>query len=513
MKPTGLNEGATLLDASMYEAARQARDPRYDGRFFVGVITTGIYCRPVCPVRVPKQENVRLYRSAASAAKAGFRPCLRCRPESSPGTPAWSGGEWKVAQALTLIEAGFLDDKPLAELADSLGVGGRQLGRLFQQHLGAAPSDVAQTRRLHFAKKLIDETALPLTEVCFAAGFGSVRRFNSVLKQTYGCSPSELRKRGRGIRSQSGLSALAAAPITLQLSYRPPYDWQALLAFLAYRAIPGVESVGENYYARSFKLLAEHASGCAEGHFIACFDNQAPSVELRVWINNTAVLHRVVERVKAILDLRADSAAIENALVPSPQLAGLCSRFPGTRVPGCWSGFEVTVRAILGQQVSVKAASTLAARVAARFGESYNSGMPEITFLFPEPAALIDESLDGLGIVQTRIAAIKEVASRLAEGRLNFHQTTQLDEFIAQLCEVKGIGEWTANYVAMRALGDPDAFPHSDLILLRAAAEQGETLTPKQLLQRSEAWRPWRAYAVLLLWRGYAQEIDSQKSN
>lgn len=508
MKPIELEEGATLLDASIYEAARQARDPRYDGRFFVGVLTTGIYCRPVCPVRVPKQENVRLYRSAASAAKAGFRPCLRCRPESSPGTPAWSSGEWKVTQALSLIEAGFLDDKPLVELAARLRIGERQLGRLFQEHLGAAPSEVAQTRRLHFAKKLIDETALPLTEVCFAAGFASVRRFNAVVKQTYGCSPSQLRKRIRVKRRPVKTPALLGVPIALQLSYRPPLDWQALLAFLDYRAIPGVECVGDDFYARSFQLSAGQTQRQAKGHFVARFDTKAPRVELRVWIDNTAELHRVVARVKAILDLRADSTAIERDLTASPRVSALCERFPGTRVPGCWSGFEVAVRAILGQQVSVRAASTLVARVAARFGSHYDSGMEGIDFIFPEPVEIVAQSLDGLGIVQTRIAAIQEIAQRLIDGRLDFSHVGLLEEFVAKLCEVKGIGEWTANYVAMRALGDPDAFPHSDLILLRAAAEQGEVLTPKKLLDRASAWRPWRAYAVMLLWRSYAQKAD-----
>lgn len=501
MKLRELDQDATLLDASLYEAARQARDPRYDGRFFVGVLTTGIYCRPVCPVRVPKQKNVRLYRSAASAAKAGFRPCLRCRPESSPGTPAWSGGQWKVTQALSLIEAGFLDDKPLTELAARLGIGERQLGRLFQQHLGAAPSEVAQTRRLHFAKKLIDETALPLTEVCFAAGYASVRRFNAVVKQTYRCSPSQLRKRAPAKRP---LSTTPTAPIVLQLHYRPPFDWRALLAFLDYRAIPGVECVGDDFYARSFRFPASQA----KGHFLVRFDATAPRVELQVWIDNTAELHRVVERVKAILDLRADSDAIEQDLLASPQLAVLCERFPGTRVPGCWSGFEVAVRAVLGQQVSVKAASTLVARVAERFGAPYESGMEGIRFVFPEPAELAAQSLDGLGIVQTRIAAIQEIAQRLTDGRLNFSHDRLLEEFVAQLCEIKGIGEWTANYVAMRALGDPDAFPHSDLILLRAAAEPGEVLTPKALRYRAQAWRPWRAYAVMLLWRSYAQKNE-----
>lgn len=532
MRPQPLAEGATLLDSSVYEQARQTRDARYDGRFFVGVVTTGIYCRPVCPVRVPKQENVRLYRSAASAASAGFRPCLRCRPESSPGTPAWSSGSWKVTRALELIERGFLDEATLAALAAQLAIGERQLGRLFQEHVGAAPSEVAQTRRLHFAKKLIDETTLPLTEVCFAAGFGSVRRFNAVVKDTYNKSPRELRLASSrsalsASRSDSSANSVtnsvntagqrsAGVPITLKLSYRPPFDWRALLAFLAYRAIPGVESVGEQSYARSFRLFAETESvqlardyqhePVARGHFIAHFCPASPFVTLTVWIDNTAALQRVVERVRAIFDLRADSAAIDAALAKDPQLAPLVSAFAGTRVPGCWSGFEVAVRAILGQQVTVKAASTLVARVAQRHGTSYDCDTPGIDYFFPEPARLARASLDGLGIVQARVQAITEVAQRVVSGSIKLTPSASLTDFVKSFCEIKGIGEWTAHYVAMRALSDPNAFPHSDLILLRAAAGEGAALKPKQLLQRAAAWQPWRAYTVLLLWRSYADK-------
>ena len=363
MKPLQLADGATLLDSAVYESARQARDPRYDGRFFIGVLTTGIYCRPICPVRIPKQENIQLYRSAAAAATAGFRPCLRCRPESSPGTPAWTGGSWKVTRALEMIERGFLDVSTLSALAAKLFIGERQLGRLFQQHLGAAPSEVAQTRRLHFAKKLIDETDLPLTTLCFAAGFGSVRRFNSALKQTYGKSPRELRarrltrtNRERVSKGSKGSIGSAVGAIVLTLSYRPPFDWTALLSFLAYRAIPGVEQVTESSYARSFRVINDEGKVDAQGHFIAQFSTDANTVSLSVWIDNKAGLQRVVERVRAILDLRADSEIIDSTLTADPRLAKLVARYPGTRVPGCWSGFEVALRAILGQQVTVKAA-------------------------------------------------------------------------------------------------------------------------------------------------------------
>ena len=520
MKPLQLVDGATLLDSAVYESARQARDPRYDGRFFIGVLTTGIYCRPICPVRIPKQENIQLYRSAAAAATAGFRPCLRCRPESSPGTPAWTGGSWKVTRALEMIERGFLDVSTLSALAAKLFIGERQLGRLFQQHLGAAPSEVAQTRRLHFAKKLIDETDLPLTTLCFAAGFGSVRRFNAVLKQTYGKSPRELRARRltrtnrervsegsegseRSIGS-IGSTESAVGAIVLTLSYRPPFDWTALLSFLAYRAIPGVEQVTESSYARSFRVINDEGKVDAQGHFIAQFSTDANTVSLSVWIDNKAGLQRVVERVRAILDLRADSEIIDSTLTADPRLAKLVARYPGTRVPGCWSGFEVALRAILGQQVTVKAASTLVSRLAMRHGEAYDCDQEGIDYFFPEAEAIAIADLEGLGIVRARVAAITDVARRIVAGELDIGPNASLEAFVRAFCEIKGIGEWTAHYVAMRALADPNAFPHSDLILLRAAADTDETLTPRMLKARAEPWQPWRAYAVLLLWRGYA---------
>ena len=520
MKPLQLADGATLLDSAVYESARQARDPRYDGRFFIGVLTTGIYCRPICPVRIPKQDNIQLYRSAAAAATAGFRPCLRCRPESSPGTPAWTGGSWKVTRALEMIERGFLDVSTLSALAAKLFIGERQLGRLFQQHLGAAPSKVAQTRRLHFAKKLIDETDLPLTTLCFAAGFGSVRRFNAVFKQTYGKSPRELRARrltrtnrekvskgsewSKGSKGSKVSIGSAVGAIVLTLSYRPPFDWTALLSFLAYRAIPGVEQVTESSYARSFRVINDEGKVDAQGHFIAHFSTDANTVSLSVWIDNNAGLQRVVERVRAILDLRADSEIIDSTLTADPRLTKLVARYPGTRVPGCWSGFEVALRAILGQQVTVKAASTLVSRLAMRHGEAYDCDQEGIDYFFPEAEAIAIADLEGLGIVRARVAAIADVARRIVAGELDIGPNASLEAFVRAFCEIKGIGEWTAHYVAMRALADPNAFPHSDLILLRAAADTDETLTPRMLKARAEPWQPWRAYAVLLLWRGYA---------
>lgn len=490
-----------LLNPDDFEDARQSRDPRFDGRFFVGVLTTGIYCRPVCPVRIPRKENVQLYPSAAAAAAAGFRPCLRCRPEASPGTPAWSGSSWKVSRALQLIDRGFLDAGSVDELAAQLDVGPRQLSRLFQSHLGASPVEVAQTRRLHFAKQLIDETTMPLADICFAAGFGSVRRFNAVFQNTYGRSPRELRERQRPGNKKTARGKGASLSITL--SYRPPFDWEAMLAFLAYRAIPGVEAVTADSYARTFSVEG------SSGHFQVRFHEDSHHIDVVIRAGETRHLYHIIDRVRSLFDLRADSSHIDATLARDKLLGKLVKAFPAQRVPGCWDGFEVAVRAILGQQVSVKAASTLVARVASRHGQAYiaEDAPAGLTHVFPGAAVMAEADLDGLGIVGSRIHAIQSLARAVADGALVMDCTCATEQFVEQVCAIKGIGEWTAQYIAMRALNDPNAFPHSDLILRRAAAPGDTTLTPKQLLQRAEAWQPWRAYAVMLLWRHYAQQL------
>jgi|TARA_B100000959_G_scaffold287527_1_gene373580 AraC family transcriptional regulator of adaptative response / DNA-3-methyladenine glycosylase II len=484
-----------LLNSDDYEDARQSRDARFDGRFFVGVLTTGIYCRPVCPVRVPKKENVQLYKSAASAAAAGFRPCLRCRPESSPGTPAWSGSSWKVSRALQLIDQGFLDDGSVEKLADQIDVGARQLDRLFQHHLGASPVEVAQTRRLHFAKKLIDETEMPLSEICYAAGFGSVRRFNAVFSKIYDRSPKQLREK----RSKRAIQGQPAIEMTL--FYRPPFDWQSLLAFLKYRCIPGVEYVTDESYQRTICL--DGVTGDFGVHF------SAASNQVTVTINfpDSRHLYQLIDRIRCIFDLRADSAQIDRHLAKDRLLKPMIKRFPGLRVPGCWDGFEVAVRAILGQQVTVRAASTLVARIVERHGKVYESENPHLTHVFPAASSLAEADLDGLGIVGQRIAAIKSVGKLVGADALQIDCMTDTESFVAKICQIKGIGEWTAHYIAMRALNDPNAFPHSDLILRRAAVtptvNDRVELTAKKLLARAEPWQPWRAYAVILLWRNY----------
>ncbi len=480
-----------LLNPDDYENARQTRDPRFDGRFFVGVKTTGIYCRPVCPVRVPLKKNVQLYLTAAAAAAAGYRPCLRCRPESSPGTPAWSGASWKVSRALQLIDQGYLDDESVEQLAAELEISARQLNRLFRDNIGAAPVEVAQTRRLHFAKKLIDETDLPLSEICFAAGFGSIRRFNAVFVQTYARSPKEIRER---LKKRQPVTQ---TPIRISLTYRPPYDWKSMLAFLQVRHIPGVEHVTENSYSRTISIDDNH------GEFKVEFEPGSTQLNVEIHFPVSKALVGIISQIRSLFDLRADSEQIEKFFETDSILYPIVKKYPGMRVPGCWDGFEVAVRAILGQQVTVAAATTLAGRIADEIGAPYSGINGALTRVFPSPNVVAQANLNGLGIVGARINAIQSLAGKIAREGWVIDCKLSTNKFIRDICQIKGIGEWTAHYIAMRALNDPNAFPHSDLILCRAARPPGQQLTPKQLLALSSSWQPWRAYAVILLWRHY----------
>ena len=471
-------------DAKIFERARRARDARFDGRFFIGVITTGIYCRPVCPAPPPKPANVRFFPSAAAAAQAGFRPCLRCRPESSPGTPAWLGSSTTVSRALKLIAHGSLDTGSVEDLADRLGIGSRHLRRLFLQYLGATPVAVAQTRRLHFAKKLIDETALPMTEVAFAAGFGSIRRFNAAFQALYGRAPSELRRIG-----PQTVDAATPNEYRFRLAFRPPYDWRALLVFLARRVTPGVESVSDHAYRRTISV--EGVSGFLEARPV----EGVPCLELRVHFPDPRSLLGILERARRMFDLGADPAVIHRHLRHDPLLTKVVARRPGLRVPGAWDGFELAVRAVLGQQVTVKGADTLAGRLAEKFGARTSHGL-----LFPSAEALAEADFGRIGLTQARARTLRELARAVCRETITFAGARSLDSFVKEFTAIPGIGEWTAHYVAMRALGEPDAFPAGDLGLQRAVAGSKSRLTAKELTLRAEAWRPWRAYAAMYLW-------------
>ncbi len=473
-----------MLDWKVCSRARLSRDPRFDGKFYIGVLGSRVYCRPICPAPTAKEKNCRYFPTAAAAAEAGFRPCLRCRPESCPGTPAWQGTSTTVSRALRLIGESGLEDGGVESLADRLGVGSRHLRRLFVRHLGATPIAVAQTRRLHFAKKLIDETELPMHEVAIASGFGSVRRFNAGILKVYHRTPSQIRRLARKTGLRSGDQYL------FRLNFRPPYHWQAMLDFLAPRATPGVEVVEESVYRRTISLNG------VDGYFEVSLDGAQDALLARIDFPDPRALFGIVERVRAMFDLNADWSSIAKTLRADRVLGQGVKAEPGIRVPGCWDGFELAVRAILGQQVTVRGATSLAGRLAAAFGRKFD-GPNGLTHIFPSPEILAREKLDGIGLTGARAETIRALARAVAEGKIRFEGVIDSEEFLRRLCEIPGIGAWTAQYVAMRALREPDAFPSSDLGLLRASSVS----TPRELDQRSKPWRPWRAYAAMYLWR------------
>jgi AraC family transcriptional regulator of adaptative response / DNA-3-methyladenine glycosylase II len=477
----------TPLDRRVCDRARETRDPRFDGLFYIAVTSTRIYCRPVCPAPSPKSRNVRYYASAAAASAAGFRPCLRCRPEAAPGSPLHRAKTDLVAGALRLIEQGVLDETSLPELARRVGVGERHLRRLFADELGTSPLEVAATRRLLFAKKLLTETALPITAIAPAAGYASLRRFNAAFLETYGKAPRDIR------RSLAG--SVTTDELALRLPFRPPYDFAHLLWFLEKRVIPGVEIVDGTSYRRSFV-----AAGSPGWLSVSPIDGES-ALALRVHHAKPSALGEIVARVRRMFDVDADPLAINAHLRRDALLKPLVKRWPGQRLPNAWDGFELAVRAILGQQVSVAAARTLAARIAAKHGTAYAEGEAVgLSALFPEPEVLADAPLEAIGIMRARADAIRTLARAVVDGRVHFRTEQTLAAFEESLVALQGIGPWTAHYVAMRALGQPDAFPAADLILRRAAG-RGETLSTRATEAMSEAWRPWRAYAVMLLWR------------
>jgi AraC family transcriptional regulator, regulatory protein of adaptative response / DNA-3-methyladenine glycosylase II len=480
---------AMELDWNVCNRARHARDARFDGKFFIAVKTTGIYCRPSCRARTSKDSNILYFPTAAAAAEAGFRPCLRCRPESSPGCPAWAGTQNTVSRALRLISESGLEDGGVEALAEHLGVGTRHLRRLFLKHLGASPTAVAQTRRLHFAKKLIDETALPMGQVALAAGFGCVRRFNETIRKVYQRTPTQIR------RLAHKTARPAQNTYLFRLDFRPPYNWKRLLEFLAARATPGVEAVQDGRYRRSISLSGHH--GFLEVSLVEGKNELAACVQF----DESRSLLFIIERARAMFDLNADWSVIARTLRADPALARSVEVEAGLRVPGCWDGFELTVRAILGQQVSVAGATTLAGRIADAFGQrvSLTDGL---THLFPTPEILAGADLTRIGLTRARADTIHAFSRAVCNRKIRFEGVLDYNDLRARLCEIPGIGNWTAEYVAMRALRDPDAFPAGDLHLRKRTGG----LTQRGLEQRSQSWRPWRAYATMLIWQGPQDE-------
>lgn len=474
----------------IYYRALCARDTRYDGVFFTAVKTTGVYCRPVCKVKTPKATSCTFFASAAAAEAAGYRPCLRCRPELAPYAV-----QQNLAHAVwQMIAAGALNDGDTEALAEKVGLSSRQLRRILLEHFGVTPVELAQTQRLLFAKKLLQETQLPMAELAFAAGFGSVRRFNALFAERYGMAPGSIRR--------TAADANRPDAVVLRLAYRPPYAWSALKDYLGARAMPGLESVIADEqgaaYVRSVRL--EQASGWIKVSHRA----EREQIELEISPSLAGVLMPLVARVRKLFDLDANPEQIASHLSQDALLAAQIERFPGIRVPGSFDPFELAVRAILGQQVSVAGATTLAGRLVKKFGDPTETPFAEVTHHFPTPAQLAAQTvadLRAIGLPQKRAETLQGFASFARDGGLQFTPGTTLEAVVARLCELPGIGPWTAQYIAMRALSYPDALPSGDLGLLKAVTPEGEARrTTKQLDALSTAWSPWRAYATMLLW-------------
>jgi AraC family transcriptional regulator, regulatory protein of adaptative response / DNA-3-methyladenine glycosylase II len=498
-----------LPDKEACYRALKSHDARFDGLIFVGVTSTGIYCRPVCPARSAKFENCRFFGSAAAAQEAGFRPCLRCRPETAPDLASWRGTSNTVSRALALITEGALDGPAatVEKLAGRLGIGERQLRRLFLQHLGASPISVAQTRRVLFAKQLIHETRMPMTQVALAAGFSSLRRFNETFHDLFHRPPS-------AIRRKISISH-ADAPATLRLRYRAPYDWDSMLSFLQARAIPGIEVVENGIYHRTVEI--EGYLGTVEVRYLP--DRQSLGVTIR--FPNVKHFPTIVARVRRLFDLGADIQTIDEHLSRDPLLAPLIAIRPGLRAPGGWDGFELAIRAILGQQITVVAARRLASQLVTLYGKPVPAAArthPGLTHVFPTAKRLARANSLGLGMPKARQQSLQALAAAAAADPNLFGTFANIEEAIARLSSIPGVGEWTAQYIALRALREMDAFPASDIGLLRSAAKldgnsgsktNGSRSTAANLLTRAESWRPWRAYAAQHLW---ASEQSTEKA-
>jgi AraC family transcriptional regulator of adaptative response / DNA-3-methyladenine glycosylase II len=457
-----------IPEPEICERARQSRDPRFDGRFFIAVLTTGIYCRPVCPARTPAPDNVRYYPTAAAAQDAGYRPCMRCRPERAASLPAWTVSSQTVIRALELINTGYLSTGSIADLARLLGIGARQLNRLFQDELSASPKSIARMQRLQLARQLIDETDMPFSEVALASGYGSLRRFNDEIKRVFGRPPRILRRLPRVVRT--------GTDIVLRLPLRQPYDQNWVLEFLARRSLANIEGVEDRrYYRRVPGRGGDHAEVSAElgeHHAVVTI----PAAEARH-------AGRHLARIRRMFDLDADSATIDAHLAEHRVLS---VRRGGIRVPGAWDGFELAVRAVLGQQVSVARARDLANAMIERYGDG----------TFPSPEQLASADVAALGMPGNRGRAISQLARGVIDGTLELHPGMDVGELRERLCAIAGIGPWTAEYVAMRAGRDPDAFPNSDWVVCKYL-----NATPAQARNLAASWRPWRAYALMYLWQ------------
>ena len=472
-----------MLDTQYCYRALQSRDARFDGKFFVGVSSTGIYCRPVCTAKTPLRPHCTFFPSAAAAEHAGFRPCLRCRPELAPGNACVDAPRRIAHAAASLIEDGFLEDSDLAALSTRLGCTDRHLRRVFQDEFGVSPVGYSQTQRLLLAKRLLTDTTLSVTDIAMASGFGSLRRFNALFQERYRMPPSRLRA---GAKPPTG-----NPPMRFELAYRPPLAWATLLAFLGARAIAGVEHVEGDAYRRTIVLA--HGGTLHRGWIEVRPTRRKATLAVAVAPELAKVVPAVLARVKRLFDLACDPGVVEDVLGP------LAKRHAGLRVPGAFDGFEMAVRAVVGQQVTVKAATTLSGRLAQAFGEPIATAWAPLTHTFPSAARVAPLTVDDIarhGIIASRARSILALAAEIDAGRITLAPGVDVDATIAALRGLPGIGEWTAQYIAMRGLAWPDAFPHTDLGVMKALG----TTSPAKVLAEAERWRPWRAYAVMHLW-------------
>lgn len=478
------------LDPDRCYRAVHSRDPRFDGWFVTAVTSTGIYCRPSCPALTPKRANVRFYASAAAAQGSGFRACKRCRPDAAPGSPDADVRADLVGRALRLIGDGVVDREGVAGLATRLGYSERHVHRQLDAAVGAGPLALARAQRAHTARLLLETTDVPVSAVAFAAGFASIRQFNETVRAVYARTPSELRRR------PSGRAHGVAGAITLRLPHRQPCDVAGLLAFLGARAVAGLEAYDGSVYRRALALPHGEATvelSPAGGH-----------VRCTLRLASLADLTAAVQRCRRLLDLDADPEAVVDALGPDPVVGPLVRRAPGLRVPGAVDGPEIAVRAVLGQQVSVAGARTLAGRLVARLGMPLDAPLDGVTHCFPDPDALAGAPDDVLAMPGTRRRALRAVAAAVASGEVALDAGADREDSRRRLVALPGIGPWTAEYVALRALGDPDAFPATDLGVLRALRARG--VAPTDVTRHAERWRPWRAYATVHLWNTPTEE-------
>ncbi|HEU5079793.1 MAG TPA: AlkA N-terminal domain-containing protein [Opitutaceae bacterium] len=489
----------SAVEATAAYRALASRDPRFDGVFFVGVTSTGIYCRPICPVKTPQQKNCRFFNSAEAAEKSGFRPCLRCRPELAPGNAPVDHAHRIAALMAHRIEEGLVEDGAgLEEIAAEFHLSSRQLRRIIQQELGVSPIELLQTRRLLLAKQLLTETKLPVIEIAFASGFSSLRRFNDAFRAQYRMPPTRLRKQANGdLTSAESLGATT----TLQLAYRPPFDWAHLLAFLEGRRIRDVEFIVNDAYLRTVRL-GKHSGWIKVTHAPT---RRALNVELSNSL--TPALPALLGRLRNLFDLAARPDLIADHLAKDPVLKDGIAKNPGIRVPGAFDGFEMAVRAILGQQITVKAATTIAGRFAEALGKKIATPFPELTRLTPLAERVARASIDDvakLGIVSARAKTIIALAQAFDSGSLRLDANALPEEAIEKLVNFPGVGQWTAHYIAMRGLRWPDAFPKEDI----AVRKNLGNVSPKRAEELSQAWKPWRSYAVMHIWNQASRQPE-----